>query len=402
MATSQRAKEFARLVDLAVDHPGTRVARELASDEQVAAMVATAHQLRGLRLGVDADPQFRARLRRRLVAVASVNPPEAATRHPVPVPRMPLRTTLAGTAAGNGSRPARGRHQQPQSQQPRSRSPRLAFLAGALAALVLVSGLTLLASTRALPGDTLYAIKRSSEQFELALMRDPAQRALRQLSFAQTRLAEVGQLVGRRDIASLDPRRPDVAGPSQLTDTGAGLVARALQDMDADTRQGASQLTSYAVQRQSDPTLATMAGWTADQRGGLTSLLGRLPEPTATRAKSSLTLLEQIQTRLRLLRAELPCACLNHATADDIGPVPCSPCTPHPGQTSSTAPTAPRQPGTSGSGTPAPHRSVPPTGRSGADHGGPLLPPLPLPVLPSLPTDPNTGFPPLLPPLFPL
>jgi hypothetical protein len=150
--------------------------------------------------------------------------------------------------------------------------------------------------------------------------------------------------------------------------------------------------------------LATMTRWTVDQRGGLRSLLSRLPGPTATQAERSLSLLDQIQTRLRLLRADLPCGCLTHNGTDGLGPVPCVPCaqrssSPQPGSTTSTGP---RNPGGSGSGTPAPApKPSVPGGGSGPGNSGPPLLPLPIPVLPPLPADPSAGFPPLLPPLLP-
>src|SRR5262249_51214141 len=144
----------------------------------------------------------------------------------------------------------------------RAGSPRLAFLAGLAAALVLVSGLTLLASNRALPGDTLYAVKRSGEQVELALVHNPQERGLRGLSFAQTRLTEVGQLIARG--AGTSPGQHNGTGGARGTPAAddSGLLTRTLADMDADTRDGAVLVTGYAVQQRSDQALAELARWT--------------------------------------------------------------------------------------------------------------------------------------------
>lgn len=401
LVTSRRATEFARLVDLAVDRPGTNVACELASDEGIALLVSTAHQLRELRFDADAAPQFRDQLRRRLVAVASVSPPEPVSRPRVPAPRTPMPMTTPGQVATSPAIPPTHRRRHARSP---STSPRLAFLAGALAALVLVSGLTLLVSSRALPGDTLYALKRSSEQIELALVHDPQQRALRQLSFAQTRLTEVTQLAQRDDTGPLGSTQQPGAATGQLTDAD-GLLLQALGDMDTDTVQAAKQLTSYAVQQLSDSTLSTLAHWAAGQRSTLTTVVSQLPEPAATRVQSSISLLDQIQNRIGLLRRNLSCACIDHTAVDDLGPVPCSPCVPRAGQSlpnGSPASAAPRASSASSAGGSAAHpatpegRNAPQPGQSGST----TL--LPLPILPPLPPSGlGTVLPPLLPPLLP-
>lgn len=158
------------------------------------------------------------------------------------------------------------------------RPPRLALLAGVVAAQMLATGLTALASTGAVPGGTLHAVKRSSEQIHRVLIRDPQEHGLRQLSFAQTRLSEIGKLIasGAGNTPS-QPDRPDTA--ARMLNAGKSeLVARALSDMDEDIRQGAAIVTGYAVQHRADPALAALAGWASteeyrqagfwDRRGG--------------------------------------------------------------------------------------------------------------------------------------
>ncbi len=361
-ASRRRVEEFARLADLAVDRPGAEVARQLALDEDGARLVAVTRALRELRLDAQAEPEFRDRLRRRLVAVASVNPPAAA-----PAPRHPL------------------------VRAPGARSPRLAFLAGALAALMLVTGLTLLASSRALPGDTLYAVKRSSEHLELALVHDPQERGLRQLSFAQTRLEEIGQLIARGGGVSLGAHTRTVASGHALTAGDVDLVRQALDDMDRDTVQGASLVTTYAVSRRSDQSLATLATWAVAQRSTLTGMQGRLPAATADRAATSVALLDRLSTRVAQLRGALPCTCLAKTGHDELGPLPCSPCAPAqpgggalpssrgPAGTQTGGPTPARGPAASPTASPTPTATTPTTAG-----------PLPTTTLPSAPSITST------------
>src|SRR5262249_4246908 len=134
----------------------------------------------------------------------------------------------------------------------RPRPARLAFATGALAALGLVAALPLLASSQALPGGTLDAVKRRREQLVLALWRDPQERGMRQLSFARTRLEEISQLVAQGGGVSIGAGTRTLASGGTLAAGDADLVSRTLSDMDTDTREGAALVTSYAVQHDSD------------------------------------------------------------------------------------------------------------------------------------------------------
>ena len=61
--------------------------------------------------------------------------------------------------------------------------------------LVLGAGSAVAASSSALPGDTLYGVKRAVERVSLAMHRDPVGRAALQLRFAEIRLAEIRDLL---------------------------------------------------------------------------------------------------------------------------------------------------------------------------------------------------------------
>ncbi|HSV65312.1 MAG TPA: DUF5667 domain-containing protein [Mycobacteriales bacterium] len=396
MVRSRRAGEFARLVDLAVDRQSTEAARYFAEDSRTTELLTVAHALREVRLDAGPDPEFAQRLRRRLVAVASVKPPELVDEatQPVPRPRNPLSLARGGAGLrGSAHRPAAHRSR-PQ------RSPKLAFLAGTLAAMVLVTGLTMLASSRALPGDALYALKRSSEHLELALVHDPKERGLRQLGFAQTRLGEVQKLLGRGGVP-LDPRARTGPDGEPLATGDTSLVSQVLRDMDSDTLQGVRLLMTYAVQKSVDAPLATLSGWATDQRAELSSVLALLPEPASAQARESLVLLDRLTTRIQQLRGGLACSCLTGRTVDDLGPVPCSPCVPL------VAPTTPE--GSSGQRSGGPLAPVPggPSGTStplvpGLPNGSGAPAPTRPGTLPTVPAGQGTTPPPLLPlpPIF--
>jgi hypothetical protein len=353
----RRVEEFARLADLAADRPGAEVAKQLA-DEECARLVEVCVAVRELRVDAGPEPAFRARLRRRLVAMAAVNPPADGRQPVIPAPRRALVRT--------GS----------------PRSPRLAFLAGAVAAMVLVTGLTLLASGRALPGDTLYAFKRSSEHVELALVRDPHERGLRQLSFARTRLEEIGQLLARGAGVSLGRHTRTVAAGGVLAAGDADLVVRALDDMDRDTAQGAALITTDAVRKQSDRSLVALSGWTAAQQAALVAVQSRLPGMAAERAVGSVTLLARLAERVAQLRNDLTCGCLTQTGSDDLGPMPCAPCAAPPVRPGS-------QPGSTVTNGPPSAGQPPATGHGGATTTPPPAG-TPLPTTPAVPGSSGT------------
>ena len=62
------------------------------------------------------------------------------------------------------------------------------FLAGAV-------GITRVAASTALPGDTLYVLKTSLEQTQYNLSQDAGDRAQLKIEFAETRLGEINELV---------------------------------------------------------------------------------------------------------------------------------------------------------------------------------------------------------------
>ncbi|MFF0867759.1 DUF5667 domain-containing protein [Nonomuraea sp. NPDC003560] len=79
------------------------------------------------------------------------------------------------------------------------------------------------ATYQAVPGDTLYPLKRAAESTLVHLSTDDAQRGERELASAETRAKEVASLLG--------------------SSTDSPLVGQTLKDMEDSTRSGISRLT---------------------------------------------------------------------------------------------------------------------------------------------------------------
>lgn len=261
------------------------------------------------------------------------------------------------------------------------------WLVGACAtaiAMLLLAAATLLLSNGALPGDALYAVKRSTESVELALAQGEEARADRHLDFARARAQEMGEIVDR--LGDLEPSSP----------SSARILATA-DDMDAETRSGVALVTAHAVEAAHEADLTGLLTWAADQRAVLDPLSGRLPSGLSERVGDSLGLLAQVRERAAALRAGLDCSCLGDAELDPLGPLPCSQCRglDHPDERVVTArpsdrppddpvppPTAAAEPTTSASSS---HTPTPEPSASTPSPPGPLIPGLP--GVPGLPDD---------------
>lgn len=189
------------------------------------------------------DPSFRLALRERLVAEAA--------EHPVTAPsdvRPDSRST--GTTAED-------RHQ-----------PRWRTAAATLTAIALVTGVgAAAASNRALPGDSLYGLKRQIESVELALARTDLGRGRELLEQADARLTEAERLA-----ASSAVEQP--ATQQQLEAT--------LDDMAAATTQGAEELLSSYRETGDPEPLLLLDRFATEQRERLADLMALLsPEMRA-------------------------------------------------------------------------------------------------------------------------
>jgi hypothetical protein len=247
-------------------------------------------RLRQLPVGQLPDERFKAELRSQLVAIT---PRIVSESEPIP----------ASTA-----RPATGR------AGPRRlavlRRPLLAF-SGAAAVLVLLLSLAVWMAGGALPGQSLYGLKRASENFQLSVAGSDTSKGEKYLKFAGSRASESAKLLG----------------PGQADPHVASLVAGALRAADTDTSDGVRLLSDTAVSQVSADPLATIASWLPGQRARIAALVPRLPAgPAHNQAESSLALLQRVAVRTSQLKAELGCPCLSQAHADALGPLPCPSC----------------------------------------------------------------------------
>lgn len=246
-------------------------------------------RLRQLPVGELPDERFRAELRSQLVAIA---PRIVAESAPVPAPST--------------ARPRRV----PSRRLVLLHRPLLA-VTGAAAVLVLLLSLAVWMANGALPGQSLYGIKRASENFQLSVTGSDTSKGQKYLRFAGSRASESSKLVG--------------AGPA--SPHTASLVASTLRAADSDTRSGVRLLTGTAVSGVSADPLTKISNWLGPQRTRIAALAPKLPAgPARNQATASLALLQQVAVRVSQLKAELGCSCLSTTHTDSLGPLPCPSC----------------------------------------------------------------------------
>ena len=292
-------------------------------------------------------PEFRSELRAQLVAVAPRIIAESATH------------TAAAPAKGRGVAGRAARSLDAQRNRRRFVRP-LAIASGVAAAFLMLFGGAVWMSQKALPGDSLYGLKRASENVQLSLSSGGTDRGHEYLSLAQTRVQEARALL-RRDSASASGAGPLAGG---LSPHVADLIADNLASADSDLRRGADLLTTQAVTSESESPISIITGWAPGQLGRLKELATALPQGSLqNRTTASWTLTHSALTRARTLAPAVATGCASTAKSDTLGPVPtCA--------TTAPAPVT-RAPTVSGSSHPSTSRpgstaTAPGTHRSGA------------------------------------
>jgi hypothetical protein len=300
------AQEFAA----ALEGRGVSSARR---DPALGPLLALAEGLQAVPLAPTAD--FRDALRQRLVAVAGVAPAPVA----VPSPAQRAKSWVEGWRVQRA----------------------MAALAGSMAAVVGLTGVSVAAS-RSLPGDAFYGVKRTAEGVQVSLARNDVNRGKRHLQHAETRLHEIGDLVGT-DIA-LAPSTP--VGPGAITVAFGGSrstkVASALHAMDTETREGTSLLFGAYVDADDNDLLVVVRDFTERQRNRLGQVLDSLPTEAHDDAEASIALVSSLNLRATQLLAVgtethqaapvpqpvtdgvVPVTPTASPTYDDLGPVPCT------------------------------------------------------------------------------
>jgi hypothetical protein len=248
--------------------------RSAAAADQLAPLVALATSITpDGALGVRPRAAFRDDLRDRLLA-------EAAVRVPAPRAAQPVEAVVPRT-----------RHR-----------VRRAVAALALTALAAGAG-TAAASTRALPGDALYGVKRQVEAVQLALAHGDLGKGRELLEQADTRLGEAEALAAGEDSAAPQTR---------------ARLADALTDMAAATRSATGDLTE-AYDETGDPEpLELLSRFTAQQQERLDDLMTLLDPALRAQVRGLAASLAQIQQRVDALLGTTVSGAAPAATGDSV------------------------------------------------------------------------------------
>ena len=285
----RRAEEFARLLDSeepTLPHQRESAVASGASAEAFAELVGVTDRLGGLgeQLMAAGRPSqhWQDATRRRLMAVAAEEGIGVTARHRASavVPetrRAPVHDDIFP------KRPRGGR--------------RLAIVAALLTGTVAVSGVSA-ASGDALPGDTLYNVKRSTERAQLALAGNELGKAQLYLEFARTRIQEATEVSG-----------DDAA------------VASALQDATGELRSGTALLGELAVANEDPSPLDYVDLFTNEHRWVLEDLVSGLDGEALEAGEELVSVLEAAATRSVELRESLDCTEAGGAS-DEFGPIP--------------------------------------------------------------------------------
>ncbi|MDT7570996.1 MAG: hypothetical protein QOE05_1170 [Actinomycetota bacterium] len=385
LTSRARSDELARLLDGAAP-----------ADPAAAHLVGVAERVRAL--GSDLDPlvvpraEFRAALRTRLVAVASVQAVNAETAAPVTTSNRALESAVSWAQSRRAQR-------------------RLSFAAGSMASVVALTGVAV-AGSKSLPGDPFYGVKRGGEALELRTTHGDVAKGSKHLEFAAERLKEVRALSLGRDAAFVGPVDHPLAADA-FGGSASSRVRRALADMDRETKTGSELLTSAYRSSNSDAPLQILSRFAGRQTRELKTLLPALPSAARDRAQVSLALVSGVAAETSQLLAVGVCTgqCAPTQVAPTLPPVtgpmpqpaptatgeaPCGCPQPQPSRTPDPqpqpSPTPTPQPTTS----PSPSPSASPTGSPGPVPTG-LPTPLPSDLPTPLPTILPTGLPTPLP-----
>nr|BFF02429.1 hypothetical protein GCM10020241_41040 [Streptoalloteichus tenebrarius] len=297
-------------------------------DDRLTSELAVVALLRRSADDLGPDPAARDRMRERLLAEIAARPPVEPQG---PAPARGPRRRRGRRPPGRGRTARRphtgpGADTDPAPEEPGARHGAHGRLAVALvAALCLVlslSGMSLLLSRDALPGDPLYRVKRSAENASLGLTFGDESRAARHLELAASRMGEIEALAGRRHPPADD----------YLT---------ALADFEEDAAAGSRLLAQLGGSGDAH-SLEALRGWAEQQERRLSGSAAALPRAVATRAEATSALLTRIRDRAAALVGRAGCASVSTGAADDIGPLPATePCVPVPARRDPPAPARP-------------------------------------------------------------
>ena len=385
-----RAEELARLLEGAVAGPGATTAGYAVLAARLRAVSPALQEATTLR------PEFRSALRQRLVAVATVQGPVAVG-------------AVSGVPAGTGALERAVTWSRTWTAQ-----KRLALASGAMAGVVAVTGVAV-ASSRSLPGQPFYGLKRASEALQLDLTSGDTAKGTKHLEFAATRLREVRALArGDGELALAGGGGLQAAG---LSASVQQRINDTLADFRSETTEGRQLLErAYRKTGRTAP-LRVLTSFAAQQKSRLTAIIPELPSGSTTAATQSLQLVSEVGSTATELLALGTCG--DACNPDQAGPL--LPAEPEPSPGTSASPETPEEnngvpPCDCAEPTPSPEPTTEPstepttepsteptTSPEPSSTPTPTTSPTPGPVLPTiLPTDLPTILPTDLPTLPPL
>jgi hypothetical protein len=246
------------------------------------------------------------------------------------------------------------------------------------------------ASTHALPGDTLYGLKRGMEDLKLDMASGDASRGKVYLDMASTRLQEARRLMDRGRSGPLD-------------DESVSEVRKALSGMHQEAAEGHRLLSQAYQEDGSLQPIETLNSFAAAHRQGWSDLRGKLPRQLTDVSEQVSSVFDAIDQEVAPLQGLLPQPKKGERTHGGSGTSGSGPSgsTPEPSTSSSATPGS--SPTGTQSASPSPSRSTPDDGLIGGTEPLGPLPALPTPgsPAPSTPSDHSVTLPPLLPGLLP-
>lgn len=288
VSPSRRANAFAQsLEERAVEGAAPPDRDGAADDTERAGLLALAGGLESLpRPGL--DPEVKRAQRAKLTAAMEAAFAEGETdRARVPEQR--------------GARQGRPGHGSPAAKPPRRLRPRSRFgrslAAGGLTVGVAAGAFTgvAVASTDALPGDSLYGLKRQMEALKLGLASGDLERGEAYLDRAAVRLLEARQLMARQHDG-----RPD--------DQALGELRSALSGMHHDAAEG-HRLLSGAYEREGGMApIRSLTAFSATHRTAWDQLHDRLPPQLTDVGERVSSIFSAIDSQVAPIRSGLPSA----------------------------------------------------------------------------------------------
>ncbi|MFC6158749.1 DUF5667 domain-containing protein [Kribbella sp. NPDC058693] len=262
MSDLHRARARAESFAHAVDH-GPRHSARLSEDPELLEAVELVGRLRTAG-AVAPRPEFSAELRHRLLEQAAARAATTAT------------PTMVRSAPDSSDDPPGREDVGASVTDIRRRQGRRIRLVASTAALVLLGGGigSAAAAQQAMPGDTLYGMKRSIENVSTNVSVGDDSRGRRDLEHAMTRLSEV----------------------RELADNGGsvGTINATLDDFSAQSRKGVSRLVASYQQDGDESSISAITAFITSARQALVGLAPKLPPESLKSGVEALATIEQL------------------------------------------------------------------------------------------------------------